>query len=115
GTRHRYFRPTRKEARALEDSLRVEKWRQLREGVAAPELRDLTVAEFGARWLRDCASRLKPRTLRSYEQNFRCYVVPPLGKMKVSDVRRVHLKQLLVQKHEEGFAKDSIRLIRATV
>ena len=39
------------------------------------ELRDLTVTEYGERWLRESASRLKPRTLRSYTGLFRRHVV----------------------------------------
>lgn len=115
GVRHRYFRSTKKEARKLEDQLRVEKWRQQREGLPLPELRDVTVAEYGERWLRESASRLKRRTLRSYTGLFRAHIVPPFGQMKVAQLNRSHVKRLLVEKHERGLSKDTIRLIRATI
>ena len=51
--------PTKREASKLEEELRVEKWRQRREGLPLPELRDVTIAEYGERWLRESASRLK--------------------------------------------------------
>ena len=50
----------------IEEELRVEKWRQQREGLPLPEPRDVTIAEYGERWLRESANRLKARTLRSY-------------------------------------------------
>jgi integrase len=115
GVRHRYFRATKKEARKLEDQLRVEKWRQQREGLPLAELRDMTVAEYGERWLRESASRLKARTLRSYTGLFRFHIAPAFGQMKVAQLHRSHVKRLLVEKHEKGLSKDTIRLIRATI
>jgi integrase len=115
GIRHRYFRSTKKEARKLEDQLRVEKWRQQREGLPLPELRDVTVAEYGERWLRESASRLKGRTLRSYTGLFRAHIEPPFGQMKVAQLHRSHVKRMLVEKHERELSKDTIRLIRATI
>jgi integrase len=115
GVRHRYFRATKKEARKLEDQLRVEKWRQQREGLPLAELRDATVAEYGERWLRESASRLKARTLRSYTGLFRSHIVPVFGNMKIAQLHRSHVKRLLVEKHERGLSKDTIRLIRATI
>ena len=79
GVRHRYFPATKKEAREIKDQLRVEKWRQQREGLPLPELRDVTVAEYGERWLRESASRLKARTLRSYTGLFRSHIAPVFG------------------------------------
>jgi integrase len=115
GIRHRFFRATKKEARDLEDELRAEKWRQSREGVPVAELRDLTVTEYGEQWLREFASRLKPRTLRSYTGLFRRHVRPALGNMKIAQVHRTHIKRVLVEKHEQSLSKDTIRLIRATL
>lgn len=115
GVRHRYFRATKKEAREIKDQLRVEKWRQQREGLPLPELRDVTVAEYGERWLRESASRLKARTLRSYIGLFRSHIAPVFGQMKIAQLHRSHVKRLLVAKHELGLSKDTIRLIRATI
>jgi hypothetical protein len=115
GVRHRYFRATKKEARKLEDQLLAEKWRQQREGLPLAELRGVTVAEYGERWLRESASRLKARTLRSYTGLFRFHIAPVFGQMKVAQLHRSHVKRLLVEKHEQGLSKDTIRLIRATI
>lgn len=115
GIRHRYFRTSKSEARKLEDQLRVEKWRQQREDLPLPELRDVNVAEYGERWLRESASRLKARTLRSYTGLFHFHIAPVFGQMKVAQLHRSHVKRLLVEKHEQGLSKDTIRLIRATI
>ena len=75
----------------------------------------MTIAEYGERWLRESASRLKARTLRSYTGLFRLHVAPAFAQMKVAQLHRSHVKRLLVDKHELGLSKDTIRLIRATI
>ena len=80
--RHRYFRATKREARKLEEPLRVEKWRQQREGLRLPELRDVTIAEYGEPWLQESASRPKTLTLRSYTGLFRSHVGPAFAQLK---------------------------------
>ena len=79
------------------------------------ELCDLTVTSMGERWLRESASRLKARTLRSYTGLFRRHVRLALGGMKIAQVHRAHIKRVLVEKHEQNLSKDTIRLIRATL
>ena len=115
GSESSRFRATKREASKLEGELRVEKWRQQREGLPLPELRDVTIAEYGERWLRESASRLKVRTLWSYTGLFRLHVAPAFAQMKVAQLHRSHVKRLLVDKHELGLSKDTIRLIRATI
>ena len=115
GSESSRFRATKREASKLEGELRVEKWRQEREGLPLPELRDVTIAEYGERWLRESASRLKVRTLWSYTGLFRLHVAPAFAQMKVAQLHRSHVKRLLVDKHELGLSKDTIRLIRATI
>ena len=75
----------------------------------------MTIAEYGERWLRESASRLKVRTLWSYTGLFRLHVAPAFAQMKVAQLHRSHVKRLLVDKHELGLSKDTIRLVRATI
>src|SRR5512132_1328948 len=41
--------------------------------------RDITLDQYAKRWLRQIASELKPRTLRSYGQQLKLHVLPAFG------------------------------------
>ena len=47
-----------------------------------PELRDVTITEYGERWLQESASRPKTLTLRSYTGLFRSHVGPAFAQLK---------------------------------
>src|SRR5262249_46278540 len=57
----------------------------------------------------------KPATLRVYEKNLRLHVLPTLGHRKVAKLHRKMIKALLVQKLEEGHAREHVRLMHATL
>ena len=77
--------------------------------------REITVDEYAKRWLRQIESELKPRTLRSYQQQLKRHVLPAFGHFKIRALHRGHIKAVLVDKRAGGLGKNSVRLIRTTL
>jgi hypothetical protein len=58
------------------------------------------------------------KTRTSYSENFSIYIKPALGNLKVRDIHRLHIKQLLAsakKRNGDPLSKNSRRLIRATL
>jgi len=111
--RHR-IRPaasTREEA----ENLLALKIRESRQAAPVLEYPDICLSEFGTRWLETVESELESRTFRSYRQLLRLRVLPALGHFRVRDTHRGHLKSLLAEKRRRGYAKNTVRLIRAAI
>lgn len=115
GTRIRLVAPSRVEA---EDLLAV----KIREGKHAPtkrEDRDLTLSVYAKRWLMTVTGHLAPVTHQSYAQQLNCHILPLLGHLRVRDLRRKHVKDLLttlrMKLNAQGrpFSKNSLRIIKA--
>jgi integrase len=110
GVRHRLTTNTREQA----EGLLADKITESREAPTAISAdRDMTLSEYGARWLDAVATELKPRTVTSYRQLFRLHVEPALGTLKLRDIQRAHLKSLVTVKRQAGLSKNTVRLIRA--
>jgi integrase len=77
--------------------------------------RDITVRDYGTRWLAQAQHDLALRTHRSYQQLFERHIAPALGHLKVRDLRRREVRHLLTKKREAGLGKNSLRLIKATL
>ena len=77
--------------------------------------RDITVKEYGARWLEHAQGDLASRTHRSYKQLFTRHIEPQLGRKKVRELRRRDVRQFLATKRQAGLGKNSIRLLKATM
>ena len=116
GTRVRLVAASRVEA----EDLLAEK---IREGKHAPtkqEDRDLTLEAYAARWLTTVAGHLASVTHQSYAQQLHRHILPRLGQVRVRDLRRKHVKDLLTTLRTElnaqgrPFAKNSLRIIKAT-
>jgi len=73
-----------------------------------------TLAEYAERWLKLCAS-LKPGTQEGYEQKLRKHILPSLGQCRLKDLTRGHVRTLLAEKLQGGLARDTVRLIHATL
>ena len=64
---------------------------------------------------------LAPKTIRSYEQLLKGHVLPyraggnTLGAMRLGQIRRGHLKGLIIAKKKAGYAKNTVRLMRAAI
>jgi integrase-like protein len=108
GVRHRLTAKTREQA----ERLLAEKITELHEGQPAiiTADRDITIAEYGARWLAAVASEVKPRTVASYRQLFRLHLESTLGALKLRELQRAHVKNLLTLKRQAGLSKNTVRL-----
>lgn len=82
---------TQGEARDRLDAIR----RLVQQGQLA-EPHKLTVGDLLDQWLEDGVTRgLRPKTLASYRQIVRCYLAPPLGRVKARDLRPEHVRRVL--------------------
>jgi integrase len=80
-----------------------------------PWLSEMTLGEFGRRWIKERG--LKPRTRDDYEGIFRNYVDPRLGSMAVGDIGTPRVRQWRAQLLDDGMsvnrAAKVYRLLRA--
>src|SRR5262245_21663586 len=66
---------------------------------------DITLAGYATRFLAECEARLvKERTRERYEGALRVHILPRLGRLKVRDISRPLVKDLLVGKLEDAAA-----------
>ncbi|WP_447979043.1 tyrosine-type recombinase/integrase [Candidatus Nitrospira bockiana] len=73
-----------------------------------------TLKDYAASWLTSCELRqLKHNTLRSYRMNLNAHVVPALGHLRLQEITRDHVKQLLLAKKRQGLSPNSLRLVLA--
>jgi integrase len=130
GVRHRFSTSSRLEAEAL----LVDKTNEYREP-EKPNLTEKTVDEYAQAWLQDITTEgaVKPRTIVSYRQLFRLHISPALGTIRLRDLSRRNVKDLLNAKREQliksqkknpdattaeqpsprTLAKNTVRLMRA--
>lgn len=81
---------------------------------AAPALevdRNVTVADYSARWLRRGAPKWKRGTYLQYETNVRVHIVPALGRMRVRDIHQQHLVGFLTDLLLSGLAKSTVQTL----
>lgn len=76
---------------------------------------NITVSEYAARWLSLLENNVKPRTLRSYEENLRIHLLPLFGRTKLRLLARGRIKSFLVAKRKEGLSRNTVRIIHATL
>lgn len=98
----------------------------------APELDpSITVSDYAKRWLKVVAPTLEESTLASYKIALRRHVCGlegepedsplkaamdgPLSRVKVRDLRRNHVKELLSSKLGEGLSPETVRRLHATL
>ncbi len=66
---------------------------------------DIRIGEYAARFLKECAARnIAPKTVTRYESSLRLHLVPRLGRLKVRELTRAVVKDLLVGKLEDEAA-----------
>jgi integrase len=77
---------------------------------------DLNIAldAYAPLWLKRVSAGIKARTLESYGTILRIHVLPGLGPMRLRDLSRGHIKDLISTKLESGLSRNTVRLIRAT-
>jgi hypothetical protein len=79
------------------------------------EYQDTTLAQYADARLPAWKHETESKTFRNYEQLLRLHVLTTLGRLKLRDLRRRHIKALLSEKRAQGKAKDTVRLIRAAL
>ena len=57
----------------------------------------------------------EPATVRSYSNRLNGHVLPALGRTRLRDLHRSHIKAFLGDRRRQGLAKNSVRLIKAAL
>jgi integrase len=85
-------------------------------GVSARDVnRDMTLREYVMRWKPGAQPDLEPRTFEGYAWLLDDHVLPALGGLRVRQLRARHVRALLKAKRAEGYAKNTVRLMRAAL
>jgi integrase len=77
--------------------------------------RDITLKAYADRWLEAIVGEIELSTWRNYQERLRSHILPTLGRLRLRDLRRRHIKQLLNAKRAAGYAANGVRLIKATL
>ncbi len=81
--------------------------------LAPVEDREITVRAYATRWLALIEHEKDADTVRGYKDALEGHVLPALGHLKVRRFHRGHIKAFLAQKRGKGYAKNTVRLMRA--
>ena len=117
GHRVRVSAATRQQA----EDLLAEKIKARKQAPTNREDRDITLTVYVTRWLKAAVGYLAPVTHQNYTQHLTLHILPMLGTLRVCDLRRRHVKDLLTtlrsKTNAQGrpFAKNSLRLIKAAL
>ncbi len=76
---------------------------------------DITVEQYAERWLALARGSLKRATLMQYEATVNRDIIPALGAEKIRKLRRASVKTLLLTKLQKKLARNTVRLIHATL
>jgi len=93
----------------------AEKLREAGQPTKAAVDPNVTIAQYGVRWLALRENSLKPATLKSYDENLRLHIVPRFGRIKLRLLARGHIKTFLTDKQSDGLSRNTVRLIHATL
>src|SRR5262249_58784092 len=107
------YAATKEEAELLQSDL----VRQSLQAVPPPTYPlNISFKEYGEKWLeRRKGDDLAARTIATDEWALNTHSIPTLGRMRLRAIHRGHIKDLLSKKRAAGLAKDTVRLIRATL
>lgn len=83
--------------------------------LAPVEDREITIRAYAARWLLLIEHEKDANTVRNYRERLEGQVIPALGHLKVRELHRSHIKAFLAQKRGQGYAKNTVRLMRAAL
>jgi integrase len=103
------------------EDLLAEKIKESKRAPTNREDRDITLAEYTTRWLKAAVGQLAPITYGNYKQHLTLHILPKLGSLRIADLRRRHVKDLLtalrstMNAHGRPFAKNTLRLIKAAL
>jgi integrase len=111
GRRRRLFAATREEA----EDLLAEKIRESRQAAPPVEDPEITLRKYATSWIARVATGIASKTHKGYADTLDRHILPAFGSFKLRALHRRHIKDLLARKRAGGLAKNSVRLIRATL
>lgn len=98
------------------ENLRAELVRQSMQAAPPTQTPNITLTDYSEKWLTQRRmSGLAAKTVRSDEWALGNHIRPVFGAMRLRSIHRAQVKELLTRKRAEGLAKDTVRLIRATL
>lgn len=75
-----------------------------------------TLKEYAERWLEaDAPTRCKTSTINFYRDYQARYIIPELGPLRLTDITRTAVKDLVMKLGKRGLAKNTIRLAVASL
>jgi integrase len=119
GGRERIHGETREAV--LERLNRRMKERRERPNQDSPLRAEMTLAQYVEHFLKSNDDDLEKKTLRTYVSLLQQHVLPfrtegrMLRTIRLCDIRRRHLKALIIDKRRKGYAPDTVRLTRAAI
>jgi integrase len=87
---------------------------QLRQGITPPPEK-VTVADYLAQWLAANQTRLRPTTVRRYQQIVRHQILPELGRQRVSTLTPTTVEQWLQKLAQQNLAPRTLQQCRAVL
>ncbi len=105
GKRCTVYGTTRKEAAEKLAALKSQA-----RGGALPDPGKRTVADLLALWLATTAPNWKPRTLSDNQATCVRYIVPAIGKVRLSRLEPAHVQQLVARYQSEGKARTALKV-----
>jgi integrase len=97
------------------DQLCDEKRREARQGIRPVVDPDITVGDYSVHWLDLIRATVKQATFASYSNTLRLHVLPSFGNVKIRHIQRGRIKAWLVGVIARQYARDSVRLMHATL
>lgn len=71
----------------------------------------ITLAAWLNEWLTTfCKNKVKPLSYQAYEGLIRNHISPAIGKMKLQDVKGIHILRLYNQMSDNGFSAKTIKM-----
>ena len=74
-----------------------------------------TVEAFLASWLPGIRSQLRARSWERYEEHVRLYLVPSLGRLKLSQVSGAHIQAMYGRLIDSGLSSNTVRRVHAAL
>jgi integrase len=75
----------------------------------------IKVNEYAEGWLKQVSSSTKSRTVDSYAQSLRLYMLPTFGNKRVQSLHRGQIKAFLANQLVKGLSKNTCRIMHATL
>jgi len=95
---------------------RVTKFKHERNiGIVAPIDNRLTVSEYLDRWVIGHRENVQYDSWRRYEESIRVHIKPFIGRLRLPDLTRLHVKQLYAHIVAKGLAYNTVKKVQNTL